>query len=241
MKITVLTLFPEFFSGFKDTSVVGRAVQRGITELEFVQIRDFSTDIHRRVDDTPFGGGAGMVMTCQPLMDALNAVKQENSHVVLLSASGSPYHQKKAHELSEYEHLILVCGHYEGVDQRFADLCDEEISTGDYVLTGGEPAAVILMDSVIRLLPGAIRRESTEEESYENGLLEYPQYTHPAEYEGKPVPEILLSGHHANIRRWRLKESLRKTRMLRPDLLKDRVLTKEEAKLLKEIEAEEAS
>ena len=239
MKISVLTLFPELFEGFVSSSVVGRARQRGIVETEFIQIRDYSKDIHHRVDDTPFGGGAGMVMTCQPLMDALSSVREEESHVILLSASGAPYTQKKAHELSEKTHLILVCGHYEGVDDRFARLCDEELSVGDYVLTGGEPGAIILMDSIIRLLPGAIRSESTEEESYENGLLEYPQYTHPAEYEGQKVPEILLSGHHEKIRRWRLRESLKRTLRLRPDLLSERKLTAEEEKLMREILEEE--
>ena len=233
MKITVLTLFPELFDGIIHTSVIARSREKGIVETEFVQIRDFSKDVHRRVDDTPFGGGAGMVMTCQPVFDALRSVRTENSHVVLLSASGSPYTQKKAHAYARMEHLILLCGHYEGVDERIAEQCDEAVSVGDYVLTGGEPGAIIIMDSVIRLLPGAIRSESTEEESYENGLLEYPQYTHPAVYEGRAVPEILLSGHHENIRKWRLKQSLKRTRERRPDLYEKHVFTKEEKKIAK--------
>ncbi|MBR2770287.1 MAG: tRNA (guanosine(37)-N1)-methyltransferase TrmD [Solobacterium sp.] len=239
MKITVLTLFPELFAGVISTSVIARSREKGIVSTEFVQIRDFSTDIHRRVDDTPFGGGAGMVMTCQPLFDALKSVRKENSHVVLLSARGVPYTQKKAHELAKKEHLILLCGHYEGVDERVAGICDEEISVGDYVLTGGEPGAIIIMDSVIRLLTGAIRNESIEEESYENGLLEYPQYTHPAVYEGMAVPEVLLSGHHENIRKWRLLQSLKRTREVRPDLYEAHEFTKEEKKLAMKLEEEE--
>ena len=238
MKITVLTLFPEFFEGVIHTSVIARSREKGLVTTEFVQIRDFSKDPHRRVDDTPFGGGAGMVMTCQPVFDALRSVKTENSRTVLLSASGSPYTQKKAHELSKEDHLILICGHYEGMDERIAGICDEEISVGDYVLTGGEPGAVILMDSVIRLLPGAIRGESIEEESYENGLLEYPQYTHPAVYEGLAVPEVLLSGHHENIRRWRLRESLKKTRAVRPDLYAAHEFSREEKKMADALERE---
>lgn len=233
MKLTVLTLFPELFEGFFSASIVGRAVANGTVEVNLVQIRDFAHDTHRHVDDTPFGGGAGMVMKCAPVLEALDSVRTEGSHVILLSASGKPYTQAKAHELSGYEHLILICGHYEGVDERIVQHVDEEISIGDYVLTGGELGSMVIADSVIRLLPGVIRSESIEEESYENGLLEYPQYTHPADYNGDRVPDVLLSGHHENIRKWRLTQSLLKTRQQRPDLFAAHTLTKEEEKLLK--------
>lgn len=232
MRISVLTLFPEQFEGFFSTSIVGRSVERGIVSADLVQIRDFAKDTHRHVDDTPFGGGAGMVMKCQPVFDALELVRTPDSRVVLLSASGKPYTQKKAHELASVPHLIFLCGHYEGVDERIAEACDEQISIGDYVLTGGELGAMVIADSVIRLLPGVIREDSIAEESYENGLLEYPQYTQPAEYNGKRVPDVLLSGHHENIRKWRLTQSLLRTRENRPDLFAAHELTKEEQKLL---------
>ena len=232
MRISVLTLFPEQFEGFFSTSIVGRSVERGIVSADLVQIRDFAKDTHRHVDDTPFGGGAGMVMKCQPVFDALESVRTPDSRVVLLSASGKPYTQKKAHELASVPHLIFLFGHYEGVDERIAEACDEQISIGDYVLTGGELGAMVIADSVIRLLPGVIREDSIAEESYENGLLEYPQYTQPAEYNGKRVPDVLLSGHHENIRKWRLTQSLLRTRENRPDLFAAHELTKEEQKLL---------
>ena len=232
MRISVLTLFPELFDRFFTTSIVGRAAERGIITTDLVQIRDYAKDIHRHVDDTPFGGGAGMVMKCQPALDALASVRTEDSHVILLSASGTPYTQKKAHELAAKNHLVFLCGHYEGVDERIAERCDEQISIGDYVLTGGELGAMVIADSVIRLLPGVIREDSICEESYENGLLEYPQYTQPAEYDGESVPQVLLSGHHENIRKWRLTQSLLRTREVRPDLFAAHKLTEEEEKLL---------
>ena len=232
MRISVLTLFPELFDRFFTTSIVGRAAERGIITTDLVQIRDYAKDIHRHVDDTPFGGGAGMVMKCQPALDALASVRREDSHVILLSASGTPYTQKKAHELAAKNHLVFLCGHYEGVDERIAERCDEQISIGDYVLTGGELGAMVIADSVIRLLPGVIREDSICEESYENGLLEYPQYTQPAEYDGESVPQVLLSGHHENIRKWRLTQSLLRTREIRPDLFAAHKLTEEEEKLL---------
>ena len=239
MRISVLTLFPELFDRFFSMSIVGRSVERGIVSTDLIQIRDYSTDTHRHVDDTPFGGGAGMVMKCQPVFDALASVRTPESHVVLLSASGKPYTQQKAHELAAESHLIFLCGHYEGMDERIASVCDEEISIGDYVLTGGELGAMVIADSVIRLLPGVIRESSISEESYENGLLEYPQYTQPAEYEGMRVPDVLLSGHHENIRKWRLTQSLLKTREKRPDLFAAHTLTKEERKLLEAADREE--
>ncbi len=239
MKITVLTIFPDMFNDFLNTSIISRSIQKGLVEFEIVDIREYAPGSYRHVDDSPFGGGAGMVMKCQPVLDALEAVRTENSWSVLMSPAGQVYSQAKAHEYSEKDHLILLCGHYEGLDERINHHMDELISIGDYVLTGGELASMVISDSVVRLLKGAIRDESTDEESHENGLLEYPQYTKPADYKGEKVPEILLSGHHENIRKWRLKQSLKLTRERRPDLFAKHVLTKEEEKLLKELDEEE--
>ena len=250
MKITILTMFPQLFDGFRDGPVVQRAIRKGILELEIVDIKEFAPGSFRHIDDSPFGGGAGMVMRCQPVLDALrsvrgsaesgsaesgSAVSSRNTIVAALSPAGRQFTQKQAHRLSELDHLILICGHYEGMDERIYRHVDEEISIGDYVLTGGEIAAMAVSDAVIRLLPGALRSESTSEESFENGLLEYPQYTQPAVCEGEAVPEVLLSGNHARIRRWRLKESLRRTMERRPDLLEGRQFTEEEIALIEEI------
>ncbi len=236
MRITALTLFPELFSGFTTTSVVGRSIMRGLVSIDFVQIRDFALDNYKHVDDTPFGGGAGMVMKCQPVLDALNSVRTPQSHVIVMSASGTPYTQAKAHDLASKEHLVIMCGHYEGMDARILEYADEALSIGDYVLTGGELGSMVIMDSVIRLLDGAIRKESAQDESYENGLLEYPQYTKPAVYDGKEVPPVLVSGNHAKIREWRIAQSLLLTRRLRPDLFASHVFTEEEKKILKKLE-----
>ncbi len=238
MKITVLTLFPEMYEDFLHTSIIGRSIDRGIAEVEFVQIRDFAHDAYRHVDDHPFGGGHGQVMKCQPVLDALHSVKGADSYTMLMSPAGHPYTQKKAHELSSKDHLILLCGHYEGLDARINDEVDELISIGDYVLTGGELASMVIMDSVIRLLKGSITEGSTEEESYENGLLEYPQYTQPADYEGKKVPEILLSGNHAKIKEWRTEQSILLTKKERPDLFATHEFTKEEKKILHDMQKE---
>ena len=245
MKITILTMFPQLFDGFRDGPVVQRAIRKGILELEIVDIKEFAPGSFRHIDDSPFGGGAGMVMRCQPVLDALRSVKSMSgeggsSHsseemTVAMTPAGRLFDQKTAHRLSELAHLILICGHYEGMDERIYRHVDEEISIGDYVLTGGEIAAMAVLDAVIRLLPGALRSESTSEESFQNGLLEYPQYTQPAVYEGEAVPEVLLSGNHARIRRWRLKESLRRTMERRPDLLEGRQFTEEEIALIEEI------
>lgn len=236
MKISVLTLFPEFFDSFKNTSIVARALQKQEVEFETIDYRSYTLDKHNHVDDTPYGGGAGMVLMAQPIVDALADLP--NSHVVMLTPQGKTFNQQKARELAGYEHLVLVCGHYEGFDERIRDYVDEEISLGDYVLTGGELGAMVISDAVFRLCQGVIRQASHEDDSFENGLLEYPQYTRPVEFEGKKVPEVLLSGHHENIRRWRLKESLRKTYLRRPDLLEKREFTKEELKFLEEIKEE---
>ena len=238
MKITILTLFPEMYENFLNTSIVGRSIQRGIIEVECINIRDFSEDKFKRVDDTSFGGGAGMVMKCQPVLDALDSVKKDSSHTIMMNPCGRPYTQQKAHELSSYEHLIILCGHYEGMDARINDHCDELISIGDYVLTGGELASMIIVDSVTRLLKGAIKQESYEEESYEQGLLEYPQYTKPADYKGEKVPEVLLSGNHSKIKEYRTLQSLLLTRKNRPDLFEKYVLSKEERKILEKYDEE---
>ena len=240
MKISILTLFPEFFDGFLTNSIIKRAIARGQVEIEIVNIRDFTNDKYGRVDSAPVGGGAGLIMKCQPVLDCLKAVKKENSHTVLLSPRGKTYNQKRARELATTcEHLILICGHYEGTDERINKYTDELISIGDYILTGGEIGAEIISDSIIRLLDGVIAPESIVDESFENGLLEYPQYTEPQDFEGDVVPEILYSGNHQAIEKWRKKQSLRLTMKYRPDLLKDYVFTKEELKLLKELESED--
>ena len=250
MKITILTMFPQLFDSFREGPVVQRAIRKGSLELSVVDIKEFAPGSFRHIDDSPFGGGAGMVMRCQPVLDALrsvrgsaesgsaesgSAVSFRSTIVAALSPAGRQFTQKQAHRLSELDHLILICGHYEGMDERIYRHVDEEISIGDYVLTGGEIAAMAVSDAVIRLLPGALRSESTSEESFENGLLEYPQYTQPAVCEGEAVPEVLLSGNHARIRRWRLQESLRRTMERRPDLLEGRQFTEEEIALLEEI------
>ncbi|MDO4754648.1 MAG: tRNA (guanosine(37)-N1)-methyltransferase TrmD [Bacillota bacterium] len=246
MKFSILTLFPEAVSGFFDSSIIGRAKKQGNIEIALIQIRDFSADRHKKVDDAPFGGGAGMVMTVQPLKDALLSAcasesgdeseheiereivrpeceKMRESHrrrVLYMSPRGTLLTQKKCEELAQYDHLVLICGHYEGVDQRFIDrYVDEEISIGDYILTGGELAAAVLVDSVSRLSGGVLgSRESLDFESHASGLLEYPHYTRPEVYDGDRVPDILLSGHHQNIAEWRLKEAVQLTKERRPDL-----------------------
>ena len=245
MKITFLTIFPQLFDSFLAAPIPQRAVKKGVLELEVIDIKDFSPGSFRHIDDSPFGGGPGMVMRCQPVLDALSAVKKAQdgsvtSVTAALSPAGAAFTQKTAHRYSELDHLILICGHYEGMDERIYRHVDEEVSIGDFILTGGELAAMAVADAVIRLLPGAIRSESTGEESFENGLLEYPQYTQPAVYDGESVPDVLLSGNHEKIRKWRLKESLRRTLRRRPDLLADRILSDEERQFLDEIRAEEA-
>lgn len=239
MRITILTLFPEMFEGFLTTSIIKKARLKNLVEIETVDIRSFTKDKHHRVDDYPFGGGQGMILQCQPVLDALKSVKKENSHVILLSPVGNVFKQSVAREYVKKEHLILVCGHYEGFDERILDYVDESVSIGDYVLTGGEVASMVITDAVVRLVDGVITQASHEDESFENGLLEYPQYTHPVEYDGKSVPDVLLSGHHENIRRFRLKESLRKTLRYRPDLLKNRTFSKEEIQMLDELKKED--
>jgi tRNA (guanine37-N1)-methyltransferase len=236
MKITVLTLFPEMFDSFLSVSIVHRTIERGLLQVDFVQIRDFAHDRYRHVDDAPFGGGAGMIMKCQPVLDALDSVQDDNACRILMSPAGHPYTQSKAHMLSQKDHLVILCGHYEGLDERISHHVDEEISIGDYVLTGGETAAMIIIDSVSRLLKGSISDDSPKEESHENGLLEYPQYTRPADYNGDQVPAVLLSGDHAKIREWRVAMALKRTKQYRPDLYASHVFTDEEKKVLRKLE-----
>lgn len=238
MKIDILSLFPEMFEGFLHTSIIKRAIEKGVVEIHVHDFREFAHDRHKSVDDTPYGGGQGMVLMCQPLLDCLKTIVDKDALVILMSPQGQTFSQKMAVDLTNEKHLIIICGHYEGFDERIRDYVDMEISIGDYVLTGGELSSMVITDAVTRLLHGAIREASHEDDSFSDGLLEYPQYTKPAEYDGAKVPEVLLSGHHENIRKWRLKQSLKRTYLRRPDLLRDRAFTKEEAKLMEEIQAE---
>ena len=220
MRIDVLTLFPEMFDSLK-SSIIGKALEKNLFEFNTIDIREFSTNKHKKVDDYTFGGGDGMVMACQPLYDAIMSVKTENSHVIYLSPKGSVLKQTKVKELSSYEHLILVCGHYEGLDERIIELCvDELISIGDYVLTGGEIPAMVVVDSVARYIPNVLgNSNSTEDESFSSNLLEYPQYTRPYEFMGLKVPDVLISGNHAEIKKWRDEQKVLETKKYRPDLL----------------------
>lgn len=220
MKFDVLTLFPEMFDNLKQ-SIIGRAQEKELIEINTTNIRDFSENKHKKVDDTPYGGGAGMVMMPDVVYRAYQSVKSENAKVIYMSPQGKKLDQKKVEDLSKESHLIILCGHYEGIDQRVIDkIVDEEISIGDYVLTGGEIPAMVLIDSVSRYVKGVLKEDSIKEESFSNGLLEYPQYTRPEVFEGEKVPEVLLSGNHQNIDKWRKEKSLEITKLKRPDLLK---------------------
>lgn len=232
MKFDVLTLFPEMFEPIKQ-SIIGKAEEKKLIDINLINIRDFSKNKHKKVDDTPYGGGAGMVMQADVVYDAYKTIKDENAKVIYLTPQGKVLNQKKVEELSKQEHLILLCGHYEGIDQRVIDkIVDEEISIGNYVLTGGEIPAMVLIDSVSRYVDGVLSEGSISEESFSQGILEYPQYTRPEEFEGERVPEVLLSGHHENIRKWRRKQSLLITKERRRDLFEKITLTKEDKKLL---------
>jgi len=239
LKIKILTIFPEMFESVLNTSILGRAREQGLISVECIDIRPFSDRKHKNTDDYPFGGGAGMVMLAQPIMDAMAAATGPDFHGrrIFLGPRGTTLTTAKARELAREEELVLLCGHYEGVDQRALDACiDEEISIGDYILTGGELAAMVLTDCVARFIPGVLgSAESPEEESFSDGLLEYPQYTRPRELNGMEVPEILLSGDHAKIRAWRRQESLRATKRFRPDLLQKAQLTDKEKRMLEEM------
>lgn len=220
MKIDILTLFPEMFDGFLNTSIIKSAQNRKLVKINTVNIRDYSLDKHKKVDDTPYGGGDGMVLMCQPIFDAVKSVKKCNSKVILMTPQGVKYNQKIAYNLSKEEHLIFICGHYEGFDERIRSICDMEISVGDYVLTGGELPSMVITDSVVRLIPEVIEEGSHKNDSFNNNLLDYPTYTKPREYEGMKVPDVLLSGDHKKIDEWRKMESEKKTLEKRPDLLK---------------------
>ena len=235
MKIDILTLFPEMFEGFLNTSIIKRAIEKNLVEVKLHDFREFSNDKHKHVDDYPYGGGQGMVLRCEPIIECLKTLVDDDSMVILMSPQGLTFNHALATTLSTKKHLIIICGHYEGFDERIRDYVDMELSIGDYVLTGGELASMVCCDAIIRLLEGAIRESSHEDDSFSQGLLEYPQYTRPYEYDGNCVPDVLMSGHHEKIRQWRLEQSLKKTYLKRPDLLKTRNFTDEELKILEKI------
>ena len=238
MKFSVLTLFPEMFESVLGESIIGRALKKGIIETEYINIRDFSEGNYRRVDDYPYGAGGGMVMQPGPIYKAYQSVKGDKKpYVVYMSPQGKVFDQKKARELSKMEHVVILCGHYEGVDERIIEeIVDEEISVGDYVLTGGELPAMIVIDATARMKEGVLDSDETMQvESHYDGLLEYPQYTRPVEFMGRRVPEVLLSGHHANIEAWRREQSLIRTKLKRPDLIKKANLTDKEKEMLKKV------
>ena len=240
MKIKIITLFPKMFEGFVSESIIKRAIEKNVCSVEIIDMRDYSLSKHRHVDDTPYGGGAGMVLACDVVDRAIKSNSSENSYKIMMTPQGNRYNQQKAMELSTKEEIVLICGHYEGFDERIRSFVDEEISVGDYVLTGGEIPSMIVADSVIRLLGQAIKQESHEDDSFSNGLLEYPQYTRPLEYNGMVVPEVLVNGNHKLINRYRKKESLRKTYLRRPDLLETYEFSKEDRKLMDEVLEEES-
>ena len=241
-RVNILTIFPEMFDSFFASSILGRAREQGLLDVRVTDIRPYSKSKHRNTDDYPFGGGAGMVMMAQPIIDAMNAVKADypSARRIYLGPRGKKLTASLARGLSQEKELILLCGHYEGVDQRALDTCvDEEISIGDYILTGGEPAAMVLVDCVARFIPGVLgSAESPEEESFSDGLLEYPQYTRPRDLDGMEVPEVLLNGDHAKIRAWRRRESLKATLRFRPDLLETAPLDRKDLQALDEIRKE---
>lgn len=219
MKIDILSLFPFMFDNFLNTSIIKRAIEKKKVFINIINFRDYSKDSHKKVDDTPFGGGSGMVLTCQPIFDCVESIKTDDSYVILLTPTGVTYNQKLAKELTNFKHLIIICGHYEGFDDRIRTLVDLEISIGDYVLTGGELASMVITDSVTRLIDGVITDTSLEDESFNNNLLDYPVYTKPRNFRGMKVPDVLLSGDHKKIEEYRKKEQLRLTNEKRKDLL----------------------
>lgn len=243
MKISVFTLFPEMFAAL-NTSLLGKAQEKSVLEIEIINFRDYSEDKHKKVDDTPYGGGVGMLLKPEPLVNALEAnldYNLKNQEIILLTPQGKPFTQKEAIELAKNDSLAFVCGHYEGFDERIRSFVTKEYSLGDYVLTGGELPAMVMIDSISRLVSGVIKESASYEgDSFFNGLLEYPQYTKPREFRGMKVPEVLLSGHHANIVCWQKKEALRRTYLRRPDLLEGYYFSKEELKLYEEVLQEES-
>ncbi|BCR36552.1 tRNA (guanosine(37)-N1)-methyltransferase TrmD [Mariniplasma anaerobium] len=241
MIIDIITIFPEFFTTFLETSIIKRAIEDDLVEINCHQLRDYSDRKHQKIDDTPYGGGAGMLMQFAPFYEVIKKLKTKDSHIILLSPQGKLFTQSSATTLSQKKHLILLCGHYEGIDARVEELIDEEISIGDYVLTGGEIPAMILSDAIVRLIPNVIAQESYEEDSLQKGWLKYPQYTKPESYQGYDVPEILKSGHHKNIEAWRKKESIKKTYEKRSDLIDQIKLTDEEKNILDELKSKNNS
>ncbi len=232
LEIDVLTLFPPMVEGPLRESIPGRILERGLAQVRVRDLRQWGMGRHRAVDDYTYGGGAGMVLRPEPVAEALTELRRPDSLVILVDPAGEPFRQAVAQDLAAATHLVFLCPRYEGIDERIRSMVDREISIGDYVLTGGELAALVIVDAVLRLLPGAIDAASTSEESFADGLLEYPQYTRPATFEGVSVPPVLVSGHHEEVRKWRLRESLRRTLERRPDLLEDRPLSKEEQQVL---------
>lgn len=220
MRIDILTLFPNMFNNILEESIIKRAIEKNLVEINLINFRDYTPLKNGQVDDTPYGGGSGMVLRCEPIFNAIEAIKTPDAKVILLTPDGTTYNQNMAVSLKDEKHLILICGHYEGFDERIRTLVDYEISIGDFILTGGEIPAMILIDSITRLIDGVITKGSLESESFNNNLLDYPTYTKPRVYNGLEVPEVLTSGDHAKIEKWRLEEQVKKTEAKRPDLLK---------------------
>lgn len=245
MRIDVLTLFPRMFEGPLTESILGKAIDKELLDVHVRNFRDFSTNKHQQVDDYPYGGGAGMLLKVQPIHDALTFIKEDartQPRVILLDPAGKPFNQEMAEDFSQEEHLVFICGHYEGYDERIRSLVTDEVSLGDYVLTGGELGAMVMVDATVRLLPEVLGNdESAKTDSHSTGLLEHPQYTRPANYEGMEVPHVLTNGNHKLIAEWQLKESLRRTFLRRPDMLESLEMTKEMEKLLEEVKKEEKS
>ncbi|SLM86753.1 tRNA (Guanine37-N1)-methyltransferase [Vagococcus fluvialis bH819] len=244
MRIDVLTLFPRMFEGPLTESILGKAIDKNLLDVHISNFRDFSTNKHQQVDDYPYGGGAGMLLKVQPIHDAIKTIQADSGHqkqrIILLDPAGKPFNQKLAEEFAEEEHLVFVCGHYEGYDERIRSLVTDEVSLGDYVLTGGELGAMTMIDATVRLLPEVLGNdESAKGDSHSTGLLEHPQYTRPAEYEGMEVPHVLTNGNHKLIAEWQLRESLRRTLLRRPDMLETLDMTPEMVKILDEVKKEE--
>lgn len=221
IRIDILTLFPSMFDGFLNESIINRAIKRNLVQINIINFRDYTLDPHGKVDDTPYGGGAGMVLTPQPIFDAVEDLKTENTKVILLTPDGKTYNQEMAYSYSKEEHIILICGHYEGFDERIRTVADSEISIGDYVLTGGEIPSMVITDSITRLIDGVIEKESHEYDSFNNNLLDYPTYTKPRDFRGMKVPDVLTSGNHKEIEKYRLEQQIKRTKERRPDLLKE--------------------
>lgn len=236
MRIDILTLFPEMLTGFISNSILKRTIDKGLVNIYLHDFRTFSTNKHHKVDDTPYGGGAGMLLAVQPIVDCLRSIPgYEQAHKMMTSASGKVFNQAKAQTLSCFDHIIIICGHYEGFDERLLAYIDEEVSIGDYIMTGGEVASLAMIEAIIRLIPNAIKEESTLDESFSTSRLEYPQYTKPAIFEGHKVPDVLVSGNHEEIRKYRLTEALKRTYIRRPELINEASLSDEERKILAQI------